>query len=231
MKRKSSSKGEWVRDTSTPVVQIHIDANICYKDLVKLLKEELGVKSACILLNSTGAVIEEQEFSFVRYIIEQKKYVGRTRLYLGISPAAIKSKEIGDVLVDVSLSDVKEYLREKDKARTAVDPTYEMCDATKYSPENDSAKVRLFMAQYNAKFDRKLTPFGTFYMVPWSVVDTYSKFELKEGCHLVELPLIHYLNQHGEAARTSHFIAEDVIQFSGVHSQQYTEWLGDLDWQ
>jgi hypothetical protein len=125
-------------------------------------------------------VVEKDNFSFFALIMKNKKYVGQTRIYLGVTPSSLLPE-------DCLTYSGESYPNEMSAARTANDDEYQICNTRTCVPKVIAPRCSL--PSIIPHLQKKVALFGTFFLLPWAVVDDYGKFNIYEFCLLLELPL------------------------------------------
>ena len=232
MSVKRRQKKEWVRDTKFKTRKINVDSNHTYDQLLMEMKKEMGVKSRCVLLDGNNQEIQREEFSFVNFVLKQRKYLGATRMYLGIKPASAADKvaQTGIMLEEVKFFIQKVLDQERANRTNITQHGEEICNTDLFSPESDSPRLRLFEIEYNAVLERKETVFGNFCLVPEQILQQYLDFtyEGSEYCYILDTALTYYLKNHAAVLAASNDIGNGVIRMKNEHARQYEDWLQQM---
>ena len=91
----------------------------------------------------------------------------------------------------------------------------ELADYSKFIPMSDCPNARLFMKSCKAQFQRKVTNYGTFLLIPIELEDKYDNFKRLENCWVKDKALAYYIKQHPATAKMFiKDIACDVVQMN-----------------
>ncbi|XP_067942337.1 uncharacterized protein [Watersipora subatra] len=83
--KRQVEDGRWSRDSRYPMTKLTVKADYTYTQLLDAIKSCLGVQSnLCLLLDTNNFPLNIEEFTVEMYV-RSKRYVGCTRIYIGIT--------------------------------------------------------------------------------------------------------------------------------------------------